>query len=299
MQENNIQFECISDVRKAEEIWNEFSYKENIYDSWDFRYCFYKYFAFPICFYVAKLDGEPIGLMPLQYNTEKKYLEFFGGCFMEDNRIFMKSGYESFMPRFCEVLDRPARLEDIIGEDPFKKGLSDFEYKYVADLSGVKTLDEYLKKIFNAKHIKKIRKRYDKIESLAPEIIENRFADIEIMMDLNIRMFCDESSFLKPHRREIFRDLLKLDLDFHMLSFLIGGKPEAVSLSFKHGDTFVGINAGVNKEGFPDLSTYTILKRLEKAISLGSKKYDAGIDDLGWKENWHFQKVPEKIFIKN
>lgn len=217
---------------------------------------------------------------------------------MEDNRIFMKPGFESYMPSFCEALDGPARLEDIIGEDPFKKGLGDFEYKYVADLQGVKTLDEYLKKIFKAKNIKKIGKRYDKIESLAPEIVENRFCDIETMMDLNIRMFCDESSFLKLHRREIFRDLLKLDLDFHMLSFVIKGRIEAVSLSFKHKDTFVGINAGVNKEEFPDLSTYTILKRLEKAISLGSKKYDAGIDDLGWKESWHFQKVPERIFIK-
>lgn len=299
MTENGIlQFECISDIQKAKDAWNEFSDGKNIYDNWDFRYCFYKYFAFPLSFYVASLDGAPIGLMPLQYNTEKKYFEFFGGCFMEDNRIFMKNGYESYIPKFYEMLDKPARLEDIIGEDPFTKSLDVFEYKYVADLSGIKTLDEYLEKIFKARMIKKIKKRYDAVDLMGVEIVENRFQDIGAMMDLNIKMFGAECSFLKPHRREIFRDLLELDLEFHMLSFVIKGKLEAVSLAFKYRDTFVGINAGVNKEDYPDLSTYTILAKFKKAISLGSKKYDAGLEDLGWKENWHFEKVPERIFTK-
>lgn len=299
MTENGfLQFEYISDIRKAEKAWREFSYQENIYDNWDFRYCFYKYFRFPLSFRIASVDEKSIGLIPLQLNTEKKHLEFFGGSFMEDNRFFVRRGYESFIPKFYASIDEPARLEDVIGADPFEKALDIFEYKYVADLDGIKTLDEYLEKTFKTRMIKKLKKRFDAVDSLGVEVIENRFEDIEAMMDLNVKMFGSESSFLKPHRREIFRDILKLDLEFHMLSFIVKGRLEAVSLAFRYKDTFVGINAGVNKEEYPDLSTYTILTKLKKAIAIGCKKYDAGLEDLGWKENWHFEKIPERIYIK-
>lgn len=293
-----LEFEIIEDLQKAREIWNEFSYKEHIYDDWDFRYCFYKYFNFPLRFYVAYFDSKPVGFLPLQYNTEKKYLEFFGGTFMEDNRAYFKKGFESCLSQAYSSLDGPARLEDIVGEDAFTKSLRVLEYKYVARLEGIKTLDEYLERIFKSRTRKKFKKRFDSMAAEGIRVIENRFGDVDAMMDLNIKIFGNESSFLKPHRREIFRDLLKLPLEFHMLSFEIKGKLEAVSLAFKHKDIFVGINAGINKENYPDLGTYVILTRLEKAISLGVKAYDAGIGDLGWKENWHFERVPQRMLIK-
>lgn len=293
-----LKFECISDEDRAKSIWNEFSPKENIYDDWDFRYCFYKYFRQPLRFYLGFYNGKAVGLMPLQYNNDKKYLEFFGGCFMEDNRIFIKPDYSDCIPQFYEALGQPARLEDIIGEDPFTKSLNVFEYKYVADFSGIKTLKDYLEKIFKARVIKKIQKRHDSVESMGVKIMVNRYEDLDAMIDLNLRAFGKESSFNKPHRREIFHDLLKLDLDFHMMSFLIKGKLQAVTLSFKYKDWFVSLNSGMNKEEVKDISTYTILKKLGKAISLGSRMYDAGLEDLGWKESWHFEKIPQRIWEK-
>lgn len=292
----DLKFNIICDIEEAKEVWKKLSPDNSIYDNWDFRLCFYKYFKQPLHFIVGKIDNEEVGLLPLQYNDEKKLLEFFGGNFMEDNMVFVKSGYEECIAEFYKNISKPARLEDIIGKDFFTESLDIFEYKYVADFSGINNLDEYLKKIFKTKTMKKVKKRYAEIDSMGVQIIDNRFKDIETMIELNKKMFGEDSSFNKPYRREIFNDLLKSELDCHTISFLIKGKLEAVAIYLKYKDTFVSLNSGLNKQKFPNLSTYMILKRLEKAISLKSKTYDAGTEDLGWKESWHFEKVPERIY---
>lgn len=293
---NSLKFEVITGIKEAENVWKKMSSNSNIYEDWDFRYCFYKYFSHPLHFLVGIENGEIIGLLPLQYNEEKKYLEFFGGTFMEDNRVFMKEGYEKYIPKFYTAIDKPARLEDVVEVDDFTKALDVLEYKYVADLSGLVSIDDYLKKHFKAKSRNKLRNKIKEIELMKPEIILNRFEDIDTMIELNKKAFGEESTFHKPFRREIFGDLLKLNFEHHFLSFVINGKTEAVTMSMKYKDTFININSGVNKQDISNLGTYTIYKKLEKAISLKTKLFDAGIEDLGWKELWHLEKVPMRIF---
>ena len=82
-----------------------------------------------------------------------------------------------------------------------------------------------------------------------------------------------------------------------MLTFIINGTKEAVTFGIKYKNTFIGINGGAREEAHRDLGTYITVKKIEKAIESGADKYDAGIEDLGWKENWHFKKIPQRIFI--
>ncbi|MDO8424775.1 MAG: hypothetical protein Q7S70_02430, partial [bacterium] len=74
----SLNFKIIKDLSRAKEIWDQLSPKETIWDEWDFRYCFYKYYNFELFFYTGYLKGELVGVLPLQYNPEKKALEFFG-----------------------------------------------------------------------------------------------------------------------------------------------------------------------------------------------------------------------------
>ncbi len=293
---SSLRFEVITDIKEAENIWKKMSPNSNIYENWEFRYCFYKYFSHPLHFLTGMENGEIIGLLPMQYNEEKKYLEFFGGTFMEDNGVYIKEEYEKYIPRFYGAIDKPARLEDIVEVDAFTKSLDVLEYKYIADLSGLKSIEDYLKKHFKAKSRNKLRNKIKAIESMNLEIILNNFDDIDTMIDLNKAAFGEESTFHKPFRREIFHDLLKLNFEHYLFSFIINGKKEAVTMSIKYNDTFININAGVNKKDISNLGTYTIYKKLEKAISLKSKLFDAGIGDLGWKEIWHLEKIPLRIF---
>ena len=106
----------VKDLPEAERLWQLLSPQTTIYDSWEFRYCFYKYFNFELFFYVAYDDATPVALLPLQYNSDTGWLEFFGGDnYMEDNRVFVKPGYESIIPKIYASVDRPAKLEFIIG----------------------------------------------------------------------------------------------------------------------------------------------------------------------------------------
>lgn len=287
----------IDDIATAREIWTEMSGKRNIYEDWDFRYIFYKYFNYPLCFYAGEVDGKNIGFLPLQRNTDKGYLEFFGGNFSEDSHVFIKPGFERHIPQFYEAIGEKARLEDIVTDNEFLP-MEFMENKYIIDIRGINTIDEYLKETFSSKTRAKFRKKSRAIESLNPVIRENAYEDLDVMIDLNLKSFGKNSSFNKPFRREIFHDLLSGNFDVVMLTAEIAGKKESVSFGIKYKNTFVSINSGTNKKEFPDLGTYMILRRIEKAISLGCETFDAGLESLGWKEKWHLQRIPEYKYYR-
>jgi len=288
----------IDNIDEAKKIWTELSPDKVLCDNWDFRYCFYKYFNYPLHFYIGLDNGEIVGLLPLQYNKDTECLEFFGGGFMSDNRVFIKQGYEEYIPQFYDFISLPSKMQSIVGEDIFTKSFEIYRYKYVRDLFEINNIEEYLIKHFKAKSRQGIRKKIKLIEYLEPEIINNNFSDLDLLIELNKKSFGENSSFHKPHRAEIFHDLLKLNFDIYMFSYVINGKKEAVSFSIKYKDAYIYINAGTNKTGVPNLGTFNIYKNLEKAIQLGMKTFDAGIGDLGWKERWHLEKNPQYIFNK-
>ena len=291
--------EIIDQIDEAEKIWKELSPNKNIYDRWDFRHCFYKYFNYPLFFYTARVDGELIGLLPLQWNTEKELLEFFGGVFMEDNSVFIKEGYENCIPKLYSAIEKKAKLDDIVGEDEFTQRLDILENKYVANLENVGALSDYFSTRFSSKSRSNIKKKLKLVETLyQPKIVENNLDDLSRLFELNIKTFGGTSSFSKPFRKEIFKDLVKLDFNYCIITLIISGKKEAVSLAIKYGETYIYVNAGVNKEDYPNLGTYLIAKNFEKAISLGSKYFDGGCEDLGWKERWHLDKIPQRFFVK-
>lgn len=297
MNNKKINVNIINDIEQAQTVWKNIVSSKLIYDDWDFRYFFYKYFSYPLRFYAGYDNGELIGFLALQYNSVLKMLEFFGGSFMADNHVFIKPGYEEYIPQFYNSIKEPARLEDITGEDPFTKSLDILEYKYVADISKMKNADDYLVKKFRAKSRNKLRKKIKSIEAVNPKIIVDNYKDIDALMELNKKAFGKESSFFKPFRNEIYHDLFKLNLDIYMFSFIVNSKKEAVSLSVKYKDTYVYINAGTNKDDVSNLGTYVILKNIEKGIQTGAKFFDAGLEDLGWKERWHFEKIPQRVFV--
>lgn len=293
-----LKIEVINNIEEAKNIWNRLSPNNVICDDWNYRYCFYKYYNYPLHFFIG-LDKEKIvGLFPLQFNEDKKYLEFFGGGFMRDNRVFIKPGYEEHIPRFYNCISIPAKMKSIIGNDLFTKSLELYKHKYIANFSDVKSPDDYLVKKFSKGSRYKVRKKIKLIELMDTKIIENNYKDIDLLIEINRKNFGEKSSFNKLCHLKAFRDLLKLNLDIYMLSFVINGKKEAVSFSIKYKDVYNYIQAGTNKSDIPNLGTYNIYKNFEKAIEIGSKYLDAGLGDLGWKERWHLGKTPQYAFTR-
>jgi len=290
----SLDFKIIKDLSRAKEIWQQLSPNETLWDDWDFRYCFYKYYNWELFFYTGYLNAEVVGVLPLQYNPEKKFLEFFGGNYMEENKVLLKKGCEQFIPDFYKQVDREAELSDISGQDSFTKNLPLQEYKYLYNLSGISTLEQFMDKYFDPDSRKK-KRRLLKEEV---EIIYNNFADFDLMIDLNLKNFGKESSFNLPFRKEIFHDLFKLNYEPILLTSIINGKKEAVSFALKYKDKFISLNSGVNSTSFPWLEKYLILKKVAKAIELKCLVFDACVGNCGWKENWHLEQIPQFKFVK-
>jgi len=294
----NLKIEVINEIEEAKKVWDKLSPNNVICDDWNYRYCFYKYFNYPLYFYVGLDKEEIIGLFPLQFNKDEKHLEFFGGGFMRDNCVFIKPGYEDCIEQFYNAITLPAELAKIVGEDLFTKSFEIYKYKYVANLSNINDVRDYLAKNFKARSRKKLQKKVEVIEHLDPKIVENNYEDLDLMFELNKKAFGERSSFNKPYRKEAFRDLLKLDFDIHLLTYIINEKKEAVSFSIKYNDVYFYINAGSNKNDMFNLGSYIIYKQIEKAIGIKAKYLDAGMGDLGWKEIWHLEKTPQYMFSK-
>lgn len=284
----------VTELEEARKVWNLLSPKQNIYEDWDFRFVFYKYFNYPLRFYVGEENGEIIGLLALQQNTNTGYLEFFGGMWAEDNHVFIKPGFERYILAFYNAIKDKAKLEDIVIDNDFVL-MSLLEDKYFIDLRGTNSLDDYLKKNFRAKRIKRFRSIIEEVDNLGVIIKENKFEDLDLLMDINIRNFGERSSFVRPHRREIYKELLSL-YKAVMLTAEINGKKESISFAVMYHNTFVSLNSGTNKKDYPNLGSYMILKRIEKAIEMKAEIFDADMGEIKWKEIWHLSKIPQYKF---
>ena len=285
----DLRFEVVKDIQNAKILWNQFSPNQTLWDDWDFRYCFYKYYNYELFFYVGWLGDQAIGLLPLQHNG--KSLEFFGGEYMEENKLFIKPEFKDLIPKFYENIKQRTKLEYISGEDPFTQILPIKDYKYIYNLSGATDVDQLLDKYFETDAKKKRRRLEKEVGEIVMTL--NNFEDIDLMIELNIQNFGADSSFNQPFRKEIFHDLLKLNHEIFLMTFSIEGKKQAVSLAIKYKDRFVSLNSGVNKEDFPDLAKCLILKKVDQAIKLGCKVFDACAGDYGWKRHWHLEKIPQ------
>lgn len=292
-----LRFSTVTDIKEAQALWNAFTPDRFINDVWAVRYCFYKYFNYPLSFYVGYDGDTAVGILPLQYNTDENYLEFFGGYYFSDNNAFVKSGYESSIPDFYHLVDRPCKLTEIVGTDPFTASLPVQYNRYVLDLGPYPSYQEYIQNHFQVKDRTNFKRKMRAMEREPVEIVKNNFADLDLLIKLNIKHFGDKSFFNKPFRREyIFHDLLKEPLNFQLLTFVVNGKKEAVSLAVLYHDTYTFIHYGRTMEPYQHLGTYITMKNIENAIALGARWFDAGAEDFGWKESWGLGKIPLHIY---
>lgn len=247
--------------------------------------------------YIGVLADKIVGLLPLQYNSDKNILEFFGGSYMDINRIFIKQNHYEFISNFYNSLNLPAKLISINQEDPYTKSLPQDNFNYFFKLSGINSFEEFFIKLFSSQTRYKFFRKIRKVEQNRITIIKNQYEDLDLLIALNKKQFGEESSFYFPNRKKIFYDLLLLPFQFIMLTFLLNDKKEAVTLSLLYKGIYYYLTSGVNSE-ISDLGKYTIVKNIAEAISSHADIFDVGSDDCGWKERWHTEKtIPQYVYF--
>lgn len=294
-----MEINCITSLPEAEVIWKKLSPNISIYDTWEFRMATYSFDTGPLFFYTAFEGLEPIAVLPLQKTTHKGYLEFFGGSMHEDNRVFYKPGFEHVIPELYKQVQQKARLEYIIGDDPFTTtGLQFLDYKYFLPLAGFTGVDDYIETAFKGETKKKFVKRLRKLEEQgAITITYNNWEDLELLFQINLDVFGADSTFHFPHRQDIYRVLAKSSFDPLLMTFSVNGEKQAVAFSLAYQGKFFSLKTSVKREADQNLSSFARVKKINEAIKRNLLMYEAQAADCGWKESWHFSKVPLYAFV--
>ncbi len=292
-----IRFEQIQDLENARKWWHHFSPGEMLYDEWEFRWLFYKQEEYPLHFFLGFENDEPIGLLPLQKNTDKNWYEFFGGQYMENNQIYVKPGYEEARREFYKLLHEKTNLEYLIGDDSATKALPVMDEKFFLPLSDLQSLEDYFQKYFDGEGRGKMRRKMRHIENENIHIIKNHFEDIEQFFQFNIANFQESSTFHLKGRKESFREILSFKHPIYLLSFYKENELLGVSLAvIGHDKTYEYLNLGVNTSAPRDMKSYIHLKNIETALEAGAQVFNAGCSDCGWKGLFHLERSPQYQF---
>lgn len=290
----------VNDLKEAERLWRTLSPQETIFDEWDFRYCFYKYDPHPVCFLAAFAKGEVIGLLPLQRHPKYGY-EFFAEDPCEENRPFIKPGYEKIIADLYAAIPGAAKCYDITGEDEFTMALPLEDYKYLLSLEGLNNFSDFLEKRLSSKRRRSI---FKEIETIVKNNIKIKISDrsswesdLERLFVFNNNNFAAES-YLKEDERAPWRDLLLLPYDWRLVTLQIAGVTQAVSLSVLYKKEWHYLITGVNFKKYPSLGKYLVKVNMEVAMAAGVKVFDVGLGDCGWKHLWHFDKKSQYEFEK-
>lgn len=295
---DSINFQVATNLDECKEYWEKFSPNITLFDLWNFRYCFYKHDNFPLHFIVGFLKSEPVGILPLQLNTDQGYLEFFGGSWMEDNKVFIDEKYLDLIEKFFSQITDKANLIAINSKDVFCSALPIDEYKYQLDLTNYSSYWDYIRDKYNKKGNDTFKRKFKKIEQNSIEFIKNNPEDMELLIEFNIKNFREDSSFNDEKRKLIYKDFLNLGLEHHLITIKVNGVKQAVSMNIVYKGVFYYLNAGSNFEEIPNLGNYTVMNDIGKAIELKCKIFDALMISYNWKERWHFNKIPFTKFEK-
>lgn len=303
-----IEIREINDLKEAENLWRELSPNKTIFDEWDFRYCFYKYAPLPICFLATydKKDSSDekklVGLLPLQKHPKHGF-EFFAEDPCEENRPFIKTGYENIIPGLYAATPGPAKAYDISGDDEFTKALPLEDYKYILPLTDLNSFTDFLNTRLSAKRRRSLAKEISSAEGNKTELeiitgpLEKRLSALETLFSFNTGNFGEESYLLEKDQAP-WRDLMVLNFDWRIATLKISGVIQGVSLSVLHNNEWHYLVTGVNFKDFPGLGKYLVKVNMEAAIVAKADFFDAGLGDCGWKNLWHFDKISQYNFEK-
>lgn len=292
-----MKIEKITDLSQGRELWLSLANEKTLYDNFEFRINFYNPDN-PLNFLAAyEDDGTLVGLLPLQFNTSKGYLEFFGGKFMEYNRIYTKDENTEIKKGLVEAIDGKVDLNSMMAEDEYIKSFPQQDNTYNLEISQLRTLEQFVEATFVGHTRNRFKKKMKNFTEIEHQVVLDKTEDLQKMIDLNKANFGEESSFHDDTISKAFYKLLESKFKIVMISVIINGITESVSFSLEHKDEFHYLMAATNRGSVRDLGTYITLKTLEYAMQQNKfRVFEAGRNNCGWKEVWHFSPHPIHIY---
>lgn len=288
---NDLQYKRISNLTDAEAVWKTLSPNKSLYDVWEFRFTYYKYFNYPLYFYTAFKGDEPVGLLPLMFNTDKQSLDFFAGFgYMEDNRVFLKESDISITQKLIDMIDLPANLEYMHPDMSTIVGAEVHDYNYFIELKELKTYEDFINKYLSSDGRRNLLSQMRKLSEYNFSLSYDNVDDLDILERWNRLRFGETSSFAeRPYWNEFFKEIAR-EFPSKIITLSLNREKVGVGFVLFHNGICYGINSGYNPE-LKNIGKYLTLLKIQAAIDEGCSIYDAGGSGaFGWKEDFNLLK---------
>ena len=181
-------------------VWQELWPQTCFFDLWPVRFIFAEAFGRTPYFLVAEQQDRPVGMLALTYLAEQRQFVHFPGeiwqdkTWLEQNRIPVKEQW--MRDELLAAIPGPAHLRYLTPEsEPSGNSLTldEENFRFFPSSYGY-TFDRYMME-FSHKSRKNLSREQAKLEELGSTYRYDRFADLDLLLDLNRAAYGDSSYF--------------------------------------------------------------------------------------------------------
>lgn len=289
------------DPEECRALWEALWPRESLFDLWAVRACFFRHFPHPPAFLAAEEGGRAVGLLALSRDASGGVCLPFPGelwkgrTWLERNRI--PASRPAVAAALLESRPGPLRLRYLTREaipplGPAAALPDETDYLFLPARYGG-DFGRYWAALPG-----RSRRRWEgeigRLEAMGVSWRWDRFADLEVLFDLNLRAFGEDSYFRDPRFLRAFEDLaewLRSRGALRLTAVLVGGRVAAVDLGGVFGGTCTLLAGGTDRE-FPGVAKLINLHHLRRACREGTEALDFLCGDFGWKERFRLTPCP-------
>ncbi len=291
-------FRVASDIEECRALWLKFSPLELVSDLWEVRDCFHRHFNNRPHFIVAEDDGGAVGLLPLSWIEESGCHGYFPGetwhgkTWLEQNRVFADDAVlptllaqipparhvRYMLPRTC-----PKTAPQVHDETGYLFLPPRYDYD----------MDKYYRE-FSRKSSKRLEREMGELEARGVSYRHDNPEDFELIVDLNIGRFGQDSYFYDSRFTNSFRalrDYLVAGGMMRMTTVLIEGTPAAVDLGCIYHGNYTLLAGGTHAD-YPGVAKLINLHHMKYACEQKFLSVDFLCGDFSWKKLFHLAERP-------
>lgn len=292
----------VTDIDACRRLWKQQVPHNSISNVWEVRACFQKEYGHQPFFVVCEDYSGICGFLPLSWNAELNVYHVFPGetwagkTWLEQNPLVAAD--DDVLQLMLSMVPGPYHLRYLAPSGNVGGSLQTVdEIGYCFEPARYEySIDSYMAS-FSHKFAKRLRKEVDSFYQRGVEIRTNHPGDFELMIDMNIQRYGDQSYFYDHRFREGFRslyELLRSNDRLRLVTVLVEGQPAAVDLGSMHNNIYTLLAGGTNAE-FRGIAKLINLHHMEFACEQRFDSVDFLCGDFNWKTMFHL--APRPLYV--
>ena len=284
-----LKINLIDDPEQQRLLWERHWPQEGLFDQWEVRRCFAEPFARRHSFVTLENRGNSEAMLPLSWLEESACYGFFPGeawqgqTWLEQNRLCASSA--AALELLLEQAPGPLQLRYISAANGLPQPRAVDEWNYACFPAQYGFSFASFRKRLSCRFIRQMGRNIERLESRGLSFRENHAADLQVMFEMNLAAFRQESYFSDPRFIQAFEKLahwLRQENRLRLVTVLVCGKIAAVDLAAVCNNGYTILAGGTNPE-FPGVAKYINLHHLEWGFSQRMHCIDFLCGDFGWK----------------